>query len=91
MISKSQKAKVEKALKNHKLFSGHYFWSNPYSASSRRYMEQRDNWRVAFKYQGNHYEYQSVVTRACKNVYYRGIFSINGNQKTVTLFKNLMK
>ena len=54
-----------------------------------RAQEKRDSWTVTFQHQGVHYEYQSRVSCSARNVYYRGYFFVNGEQKTVRAFKAL--
>ena len=88
-LSKSQADKVQRALANHERYHNSYFWQPPGSASGRRAQEKRDSWTVRFRRQGVHYEYQSRVSCSARNVYYRGRFFVNGEQKTVRAFKAL--
>lgn len=90
MLSKSQKAKVEKALAQHEKFAKCYLWTNRTSASERSRMRRDNNWHVQFKNNGNVYRYDSYLDVSCRNFYYTGRFYLNGEKKNVSLFKKLL-
>ena len=79
-LSAGQRGKVEKALEQHLIFGGSYFWSPPTNASGRRSMERLNNWCVGFKHEGVRYSYSSTLRCSAANVYYKGRFSTNGEK-----------
>ena len=90
MLTKSQKSKVKRALAQHEKYRNSYHWTNMGNASSRRHTEEMNNWEVSFKHKGHEYKYVSDVTVSCRNFYYRGAFYLDGEKKTVRLFKGLI-
>ena len=90
-LSKSQQAKVQRALAQHAKHKNCYFWTPPVSAGQRRYTEQQNNWCVSFKHAGDTYTYESCVSCSCKNYYYRGEFAVNGKKRTVRAFRALLE
>lgn len=90
-LTKSQKEKVIKALAQHDKFRSSYFWTPPTLASDRRYLEKKNSFEVTFKTKGKKYRYKSVVDCSRKNVYYKGIFEIDGVRKNSSLFRSLIK
>jgi len=88
-LSKSQSAKVKRALDHHDRYRTAYFWTPPSSAHQRRSMERKDSIDLSFKHDGKKYRYVCVVDVSCKNVYYDGVFSVDGEKKTVRAFKEL--
>ena len=89
-LSTSQRAKVEAALQQHDKYSGCYFWNRVGPASTRRHLEGLNNWSVKFRHAGRVYEYESNVSISCANTYYRGTFTVDGEKRTVRLFKQLL-
>jgi len=89
-LSESQLCKVQSAIDHHERFKNAYFWSPPANAAGRRSYESKNSFSVKFKHNGDVYEYDSSVSCSCKNVYYRGTFTVNGKRKTVRAFKNLV-
>lgn len=90
-LTKSQTGKVLAAIEQHNKFKSSYFWSPPSTASGRRQMEKVNTWGVRFKHQGREYQYSSNVDVSCKNVYYQGVFAVDGEIKNVSLFKKLLE
>ena len=88
-ISKGQRVKVERALKQHRSFADAWFRTPPGNASGRRSMERKNNWAVGFVHEGVRYSYSSSVRCSVKNVYYRGHFEVDGERVTVRRFKKL--
>ena len=89
-LSKSQEAKVRKAIDQHEKHKKSYFWKPFGNAANRRETERKNNWRVSFKHSGDTYAYQSCVSCSCKNYYYNGLFTINGEKRTVRAFSKLL-
>ena len=54
-------------------------------------MERDNTFIIEFKYDGHKYMYSSTLDVSCQNVYYTGIFLIDGIRKDVRLFKKLLK
>lgn len=90
MLSKSQLRKIHSAINHHESFRNAYFWNPPANAAGRRSYERKNSFSVKFKHNGDVYEYTSSVSCSCKNVYYRGTFSVNGKTQTVRAFKKLV-
>ena len=89
-ISKSQRAKIEQAVEQHRSFANAWFWTPPSNASGRRSMERKNNWAVGFKHEGIRYSYSSSVRCSAANIYYRGYFQADGRRVTVRKFKKLV-
>ena len=89
-LSKSQKAKVRRALEQHEKHKNSYFWTPYGNAANRRETERRNNWSISFKHAGNTYAYQSSVSCSCKNYYYSGMFTVDGEKLTVRAFSKLL-
>ncbi len=90
-ITKSQSDKIKKSIAQHAKFKNAYFWTPPSNASGRRAMEERESMEMSFTNECNKYEYRCEVECSCRNVYYSGAFYLNGEKKSVRLFKNLIK
>jgi len=90
-LSKSQEAKVRKALDQHDRHKGAYFWTPFGNAAGRRETERKNTWSVSFKHAGHTYAYESDVRCSCKNYYYTGIFRVDGEKRTVRAFRNLLE
>lgn len=91
MLNSDQRGVIGDALANHEKLKGSYWWSPVGPASNRRKLESEYTFSIKFGYEGAKYEYTSHVTCTCKNFYYKGSFLLNGERKTVRLFKNLLK
>jgi hypothetical protein len=89
-LTKSQRSKVERAIHQHERHRNSWFWKPPFLAQRRREREISDSWDVSFKLAGNRYEYKSLVKCSAKNYYYTGSFFLNGEKRTVRLFKSLL-
>jgi hypothetical protein len=89
-LSKSQEAKVRRAINQHWKHKNSYFWKPFGNAANRRETELKNNWCVSFKHAGSEYSYQSDVTCSAKNYYYKGRFFVNGKKRTVRAFENLL-
>ena len=90
-LTKSQKDKVQTAIENHERFRNSYVWNSPGAASARRSYERKNSFAVQFVNAGVRYSYTSDVSCSCKNIYYTGTFMVDGEKKTVRVFKNLLK
>jgi hypothetical protein len=89
-LSKKQVMKVKTALSQHLRMENSYFWT-PYSdARGRRYEEAKNTFSVKFRHSGHIYAYHSDVSCSCRNYFYTGKFMLDGEQKNVRLFKNLL-
>ena len=89
-LSKSQEAKVRKAIDQHEKHKNSYFWKPFGNAANRRYTERKNNWSISFKHAGIDYSYQSDVTCSAKNYYYLGLFTVNGEKRDVRAFSKLL-
>ena len=89
-LTKSQAEKVARALNNHERFQSCYNWRPVGPASTRRRMEKECSFAVSFTNDGNQYRYESDVDVSCRNVYYSGTFTMDGEKKNVRLFKRLI-
>ena len=89
-LTKSQRAKIAKALDQHDKHKSCYFWTPNGGASSRRSEERRNTWSVSFRHAGHLYEYSSDVSCSCKNYYYTGVFSVDGEKKNRRAFAGLL-
>lgn len=90
-LSDSQHTKIRRALDQHEKFKSAYFWRPPQTAGGRRNMEKRESFEVSFRNAGTVYRYASEVRCSCRNVYYTGTFEVDGQTKTVRVFKNLIR
>jgi len=90
-LSKSQQAKVQRALAQHAKHKNCYFWTPPVSAGQRRYTEQQNNWSVEFKHDGKRYRYDSHVSCSARNYYYSGGFFVDNKKKTIRVFWALLE
>jgi len=77
-------------IKHHEKQSGAYFWRPPSTAAARRKLEADRTYARTLTIGGNVYRYESTVTCSCKNYYYRGEFTINGEKRDVRLWKKLL-
>lgn len=90
-LTPSQRGKITTAIEHHEKFRNAYSWSPPANAAGRRSYEQKNSFVVSFTHDGNSYCYTSDVSCSCRNVYYRGHFSVNGKVGNVSIFKKLLK
>ena len=89
-LSKSQQAKVTRALAHHERFKSSYMWRGHYgNGQQRARWSERETWSVAFTHEGVRYEYHSSVHCSARNVYYKGRFYADGERVTVRKFKAL--
>lgn len=89
-LTQAQTNKVTIAIAAHERLSGSYFWKPPGGASSRRQMEKNESIALSFRSGGHLYAYTARVSCSCKNVYYSGEFTIDGERKTVRSFRRLI-
>lgn len=82
------KRNLEIAVANHDRLKNSYFWTPGSHASSRRSNESRNN----FAYENDRYgiSVENSYSESCKNVYYKGIFYVDGKKTTVTKIKNII-
>jgi hypothetical protein len=90
VLSKSQRAKVERALGQHYRFRNSYFWEAPARSFDRRYLEKQNNWSVSFCNRGREFKYISYVQASARNIYYTGKFYLDGELRNVSLFEGLV-
>jgi hypothetical protein len=90
-LTKSQIAKIEAAIEQHERHKNAYFWTPRGNASDRRRTEDQNNYTIKFRHDGHEYSYTSSVRCSCKNYYYSGTFALDGEEKTIRLFKGLLK
>jgi len=76
---------------HHEKFSRSYFWSPPTHASSRRKMEENENFEVEIELDGDKYHFISSVNCSCKNVYYASGFYVNGEKKNFRSWRKLQE
>jgi hypothetical protein len=88
-LIRQARADVEMALGHHETYSHAYFFTPASNASSRRRSEIRNSFLIAIRFEGHLYEYESVVSESCKNVYYTGRFFVDGKKKNVRAFRKL--
>jgi len=89
-ISTGQRAKVEKALEQHRSFGNSYFWTPKGNRRQRDRWTDENNWSVGFKHEGVRYAYSSSMHCSAANVYYKGYFEVDGEKATVRAFKKLV-
>ena len=80
---------IDDVIDHHETFGRSYFWSPPGSASGRRAMEKKENFDVSFTYDRVFYKYESIVSCSCKNFYYTGTFSVDGEQKDLRSWRKV--
>jgi len=89
-LSTGQRAKVEKALEQHRAFGNSYFWTPKGNRRQRDRWTEQNNWSVGFKHEGVRYAYSSEMHCSAANVYYKGRFTTDGEKATVRAFKKLV-
>ena len=89
-LSKSQETKVRRAIEQHEKHKKSYFWTPFGNAANRRDTERKNSWSIAFKHAGRAYAYESNVNCSCKNYYYNGLFTVDGEKRTVRAFSKLL-
>ena len=81
-LSKSQKAKIDRALaQDDKWSKGSHLVPSGW-AGERRREEGKNTWNVTFKFGGVQYAYASVLSVESRNYYYGGRFMVDGKTKT---------
>jgi len=85
---KEMKNRLTEIVERHEKLRNAYFWSPNGNASGRRNSEKRNN----DFYENNRYgiSAKNSYSESCKNVYYKGIFTVEGKHTTVTKIKNII-
>lgn len=81
---------VEEDIAHHEQWSKSYFWTSYGNAASRRKQEEDNSYAREIKIGEDTYTYKSSVSASCKNVYYKGTFTLNGNDKNLRLWRGLL-
>ena len=89
-LSKSQRAKVERAIENHDYHKRCYFWKPFGNSSARRRTEDQRSFEVQFVTGGVRYRYVSSVTCSCQNYYCSGDFYRDDKKVTVRTWRKLL-
>ena len=85
---KQIKNRLAEIVDRHEKLSKSYFWSPSGTASARRSAERRNNDFYENKRYG--ISAKNSYSESCKNVYYKGIFVVEGKHTTVTKIKNII-
>ena len=85
---KEMKNRLTEIVERHEKLKNSYFWSPNGNANGRRNAEKRNN----DYYENNRYgiSAKNSYSESCKNVYYKGIFVVDGKYTTVTKIKNII-
>jgi len=89
-MTSDQISDVKRAIDIHDYLKKSYFWTPASNASGRRYDERKYTLKVEVVDGDDTYVYSSHVRCSTKNFYYTGVFSKNGKQGDVRLFKRLL-
>jgi len=76
---------IKTCINQHERHKSSFFWRPPQGASSRRWKEKQETWTMDIGL----YAYSSNVSCSCKNYYYKGLFTVNGEKTTLKTFKRL--
>ena len=82
-------AKIDEAITFHEKFRNAYFFKPPSCAAKRRYYEIYNQREIEFNYNGATYRYSGFTECSCNNVYYYGSFYMDGDRKTIRVFKKI--
>lgn len=82
-------AKIDEAITFHEKFRNAYFFKPPSCAAKRRYYEIYNQREIEFNYNGAKYRYSGFTECSCNNVYYYGSFYMDGDRKTIRVFKKI--
>jgi len=75
-----------------KRFRKSYFWSPPFSAHGRRYMERKNTFdTIEWAENGNTYTAEYTVRCSCRYVYAYGRYTKNGKVTNLTAIRNSYK
>jgi hypothetical protein len=85
---KEMKNRLTEIVERHEKLKNSYFWSPNGNASGRRYAEKKYNDIYENKMYGIYAE--NRYRESCKNVYYKGVFYIDGKKTTVAEIKKLI-
>ena len=90
-ISEADRTRVVDAIRHHDSMRHSWFWRNDQgNARARGYRERQLRQDVTVEANGHVYRYQARVHVRRSRVYYRGLFSRDGEAGTVRLFKGLL-
>jgi hypothetical protein len=85
---REMKKRLGEIVERHEKLQNSYFWSPNRNANGRRNTEKRYNDIYENKMYGIYAE--NRYRESCKNVYYKGIFYLDGKKTTVTKIKNII-
>jgi len=85
---REMKNRLTEIVERHEKLSKSFFWSPSGNASGRRNAEKRNN----DFYENNRYgiSAKNSYSESCKNVYYKGIFVVEGKKTTVKKIKDII-
>lgn len=85
---KEMKNRLTEIVERHEKLQNSYFWSPNKTASERRQSEKKYN----DFYENNRYgiSAKNSYSESCKNVYYKGIFVVDGKKTTVKKIKDII-
>ena len=85
---KEMKNRLKQIVERHEKLQNSYFWSPNKTANGRRNAEKRNN----DFYENNRYgiSAKNSYSESCKNVYYKGIFVVEGKKTTVKKIKDII-
>ena len=78
-------------VERHNKFKSSYFWTPPAKADNRRNMEENNQLEITFILNGVTYTLEQSVRCSCRNVYYRASIQRDGDTKTISTVKKLIK
>ena len=84
-----QKRAIEDCIDQHEKMRNSYFWRPPGSAASRRNYENKNSCSFSGNILGTKIEIECGTTCSCRNIYYKGIFYVDGKKKNITAIKNI--
>jgi hypothetical protein len=70
---------------------GAYFWKPEKSASSRRYAEKKYSKYTEWTEGGHQWTAETIMEQSCNNVYFRTVYTKDGNKTNLTAVKNSCK
>lgn len=91
MTKKQLKKEIEKIIALHEKMQRSYFFSSPASAAARRSYEADHSQTVTGEIAGHSFDFSCETKCSCKNVYYKGIFVIDGKKVTIKGVKKLLQ
>lgn len=93
-ISKQAKTALQEIIDFHKKHQAIFFWEPGKNATQRRNNEKKfeeNAPRYAFKTKDGLLKADFEYNESCNNVYYKGIFTLDGRKVTISEFKKLLE